>query len=124
MVCPTCTQVFITPLRKVTSTAVVDGLLGFCGNPQDRFFLQALGMAIGNKHWADDFKEMQKHPESMSGVPSKTLPLHSQLHTQPISYDKVHVYLIHTCLCFMYCVFELCVHVLVRLTKLGKEEEF
>ena len=114
MVCPTCIQVFINPLRKVTSSAVVDGLLGFCGNPRDRFFLQALGMAIGNKHWADDFKEMQKHPESMSGVPSKTFTLHSQLHTQPISYDKVH-------LCyFLYCVFVLCVHVLMGLTKLRK----
>ena len=82
-----CTQVFITPLRKVTNTAVVDGLLRFCRNYQDRLFLQALGMAIGNKHWADDFKEMQQHPESTSGNLGKTVPL---LHTQPINNEKVY----------------------------------
>ena len=81
------TQVFITPLRKVTNTAVVDGLLRFCRNYQDRLFLQALGMAIGNKHWADDFKEMQQHPESMSGNLGKTVPL---LYTQPINNEKVY----------------------------------
>lgn len=60
------TQVFIAPLRKVTSTAAVTGMLGLCRNLQERLFLQALGMSIGIKHWADDFKEMQLNPETVT----------------------------------------------------------
>lgn len=50
---------FIDPLRKVTSAAVVDGMLSYCQNfPRHRRHLQALGMRLGIKTWSDNFMEM------------------------------------------------------------------
>ena len=58
--CATCAlQVLIDPLRKVTSSSMVDGMLGYCHNfPSYRHHLQALGTRMGIKAWSDDYKEM------------------------------------------------------------------
>ena len=51
-------QLFIDPLRKVTSSTSVNGLVKLCTTYEHRRFLQALGMTIGIKSWADDFRRM------------------------------------------------------------------
>ena len=90
-------QVFIAPLRKVTNTAAVDGLVRLCQSSQDRLFLQALGMTIGNKSWSDDFMDMQPKKKIKLMSCEKTKPLsstmsvsvHHRLHSQPTSIEEV-----------------------------------
>ena len=50
---------FLDPLRNVTSSALIDGLITLCRTHSERGFFQALGMKLGIKAWIDDFKEMQ-----------------------------------------------------------------
>lgn len=66
--------------------------MGFCRSPQERLFLQALGMATGVKSWADDFKEMQKEAQAMkTGTipPSHPIPPHP---APPTPASNVSVY--------------------------------
>ncbi len=64
----------IEPLRKVTSSSAVDGLLSYCRIPSERLFLQSLGMVIGIKAWCDDFKTMLSQDEESCYKHTKKLP--------------------------------------------------
>ena len=81
-------QVFIVPLKKVTSTAIVDGLLRLCQSSHDRLFLQELGMTIGIKSWSDDFMEMQQQHQKAEPV-SLGKTDHHQPHTMSTSTKEV-----------------------------------
>jgi hypothetical protein len=52
-------EVFLEPLRRASSYAAVEGLLGHCrGDREGRRHLQSLGMSLGVKAWTDDFSAM------------------------------------------------------------------
>ena len=54
-----CLQVFLEPLRRASSSAAVESLLGHCrGDREGRRHLQSLGMSLGIKAWTDDFTTM------------------------------------------------------------------
>lgn len=50
---------FLDPLRNVTSSTLIDGLITLCRTHSERGFFQALGMKLGIKAWIDDFKKRQ-----------------------------------------------------------------
>ena len=54
----------------------VDGLVKLCTIPEHRRFFQALGMAVGIKAWADDFKttltEAHRKREMTNNISSST----------------------------------------------------
>ena len=85
-------QIFINPLRKVTSSLTVDNMVKMCVTHEHRQILQALGMAIGVKAWADDFKrmisEMHQGQHPASSIPSLPGSLSPPMETLP---PKVHV---------------------------------
>ena len=57
---------FIDPLRKATSSSVVEGMLEYCLNfPSYRHHLQALGMRMGIKAWSDDYREMLREGDDL-----------------------------------------------------------
>ena len=59
---------FLDPLRNVTSSTLIDGLITLCRTNSERAFFQALGMKLGIKAWIDDFKEMQTTRFTGSGI--------------------------------------------------------
>ena len=54
------------------STSVAADLLTLCKSTQERQFLQSLGMTIGVKAWADDFKTMLQESVEMATQPLYT----------------------------------------------------
>lgn len=71
---------FLDPLKKVTSSTVVDKFLLLCSTNEQRCFLQALGMKIGIKPWIDDF--MDKH---------KATSQETSIRTSHSTLDKVSI---------------------------------
>ena len=76
-------QIFVDPLRKVTSSSTVNDLLKHCVTPEQRRFFQALGMCVGNERWAEDRRTMLQQArlegeEVSTGVKSKHAPLVDQ----------------------------------------------
>ena len=59
---------FLDPLRNVTSSTSIDGLITLCRTNSERGFFQSLGMKLGIKAWIDDFKEMQTTKFTDSGI--------------------------------------------------------
>ena len=54
------------------STSVAADLLTLCKSTQERQFLQSLGMTVGVKAWADDFKTMLQESVEMATQPLYT----------------------------------------------------
>ena len=90
-------QIFIDPLRKVTSSSTVDNMVNMCATLEHRRVLQALGMAIGVKAWADDYKTMliEPHqrwrPSSSKPDPSGHLSPSVESPQLNVSYVMLHV---------------------------------
>ena len=71
----TALQVFLEPLRKVSSMTAVEDLHRQCqGNEGERRRLQALGMGLGIKAWNDDFFAMLKEAENSQVEPKPKPP--------------------------------------------------
>lgn len=65
------------PLRKVSSSSVVEDLLSHSRRPEggvERRHLQALGMGLGIKAWADDFSVMLEEAENTGVLKPSSAP--------------------------------------------------
>ena len=51
-------QIFIEPLRRKASSSAVTDVMKHCKCLEHRQFFQSLGMTIGIKAWADDFRAL------------------------------------------------------------------
>lgn len=57
-------QIFIEPLRRKASSSAITDVMKHCKCSKHRRFFQSLGMTIGIKAWADDFRVMLDEVDS------------------------------------------------------------
>lgn len=71
-------QIFIEPLRGKASSSAVADVMKYCKCLEHRRFFQSLGMTIGIKAWADDFRtmldEVDRGATLVHHTPSDTYP--------------------------------------------------
>lgn len=89
-------------MRRVTSSTAVDGLVRLCTTSEHRRFLQALGLTIGIKSWAEDFRTVLSE-SNRQGPPAKDVAgsrnMNKLISTSPLADVRFSV----PCFCIYIC---------------------